>query len=199
MSTHLAMDNYLDSLLEPPAAANEVLTVKSAPAITRNVVPISAALLPSHDPATPPARNATSRTTRWLRFELADQSYAIELLKVQEVQRVPDIVPVRGAAAELLGVINLRGQIVPVVDLARKLGFASCDASAAAARIVVLEEHGETMGLLVSAVTEVARLDENCIEHAAAALPAFPRGALIGIARHAQLLTGLLDGSAFLK
>jgi len=145
-----------------------------------------------------PTRAVASRPTRWLRLELAGQSYAIELHKVQEVQRVPDIVPVRGAAADLLGVINLRGHIVPVIDLAHRLGFAACDPSLASARIVVLEERGAIMGLLVCAVTDVARLDESCIEHAAAALPAFPHNALIGIARHADKLTGLLDGTAFL-
>jgi purine-binding chemotaxis protein CheW len=145
------------------------------------------------------AQPAHARPTRWLCFELSSQSYAIELLKVQEVIRVPDVVPVRGATPELLGVINLRGQLLHVVDLARKLGFSPCDAAAPSARVVVLEERGEAIGLLVSAVTEVVTLNDSHIERAAAALPAFPCHALIGIARQANTMIGLIDGSALIK
>jgi purine-binding chemotaxis protein CheW len=195
MSANPTMGRHPNSLFEKVAPIPAAATV-AMPAPSR-VAPLLS--LPLREAEGSPTRALGNRTTRWLQFELAGQSYAIELLKVQEVQGVPDIVPVRGSASDLLGVINLHGHIVPVLDLARRLGFTACDPSAATARIIVLEEDGTTMGLLVSAVTEVARLDENCIEYAAAALPAFPNNALIGIARRTNMLLSLLDGTAFLK
>jgi purine-binding chemotaxis protein CheW len=135
---------------------------------------------------------------RWLRFQLAGQSYAVELLRVQEVQRVPDILPVRGAASHVVGVMNLRGQIIAVVDLALCMGLPS-EALSEASRVIVLETPQETVGLLVSAVAEVISLAERAIENPVNTFPALPKEALIGIARHGSGMSVLLDTSVFLK
>lgn len=189
------VDRYIDGLLAddraPPAPA--FAGAPSAP------VPPAPSLPPASASPAPPAAEPASRPKRWLCFEIAGQSYGIELLKVQEVQRVPEIVPLRGAAPELLGVTNLRGQIVHVVDLALKLGFAACDARAETARIVVLEERGEAVGLLVSAVAEIATLDQDAIERVDAGLRSLPHRGLLGIARRARAITALLDGAALLQ
>jgi purine-binding chemotaxis protein CheW len=82
---------------------------------------------------------------------------------VQEVVRPATLLPLRGAAPHMLGVMNLRGQVVPVIDMGLYLGRNAIDTDAAT-RIVVLEEHGETLGLRVSAVEDVANLTDNQIE-----------------------------------
>jgi purine-binding chemotaxis protein CheW len=114
-------------------------------------------------PDTGERRRATERKTRWLRLRCDQQHYALELLKVQEVVRPATLLPLRGAAPHMLGVMNLRGQVVPVIDMGLYLGRNAIDTDAAT-RIVVLEEHGETLGLRVSAVEDVANLTDNQIE-----------------------------------
>ncbi len=117
------------------------------------------------DPASSPRehRRANERTSRWLRMRCGSQAYALELLKVQEVVLPVPLLPLRGTPAAMLGIMNLRGQVVPVMDLGTHLG-AGPAVDDANTRIVVLEENGETMGLRVSAVEDVANLTDSQIE-----------------------------------
>jgi len=119
----------------------------------------------ARNPASSPRgdRRAAERTSRWLRLRCGPQAYALELLKVQEVVLPVPLLPLRGTPSAMLGIMNLRGQVVPVMDLGIHLGTgpASDDANT---RIVVLEEDGETMGLRVSAVEDVANLTDSQIE-----------------------------------
>ncbi len=111
----------------------------------------------------PQQRRASERTSRWLRLRCGAQAYALELLKVQEVVLPVPLLALRGAAPSMLGIMNLRGQVVPVLDLCRHLGVPVTEDSAQT-RIVVLEESGETLGLRVSAVEDVANLTDSQIE-----------------------------------
>ncbi len=117
------------------------------------------------NPASSPRehRRASERTSRWLRMRCGSQAYALELLKVQEVVLPVPLLPLRGTATAMLGIMNLRGQVVPVMDLATHLGARTAPDDANT-RIVVLEENGDTMGLRVSAVEDVANLTDSQIE-----------------------------------
>ena len=108
-------------------------------------------------------RRARDRSTRWLRLRCGEQAYALELLKVQEVVLPVPLLALRGTPRSMLGIMNLRGQVVPVIDLGLHLGAAPIDMDTLT-RIVVLEEHGETLGLRVSAVEDVASLTDQQIE-----------------------------------
>jgi purine-binding chemotaxis protein CheW len=141
---------------------------------------------------------AVEKFHRWLRFQMGGQSYAVELLKVQEVQRVPDILPVRGAAPHVMGVMNLRGQIIAVIDLGACIGLPH-EPLTEASRVIVLETDEETVGLLVGAVAEVISLSERAVENPVSSIPALPREALIGIARHGSHMSVLLDATVFLR
>ena len=100
---------------------------------------------------------------RWLRVAVGDDRYAVELLRVQEVVRLAPVIAVRGAVPSLLGVMNLRGRVVPVHDLGRWLRRMPVEPDERA-RIVVLEYQDELVGLLVTAVTDVVTLDTPQIE-----------------------------------
>ncbi|MBV2208193.1 MAG: chemotaxis protein CheW [Thermomonas sp.] len=100
---------------------------------------------------------------RWLRVTLDEDRYAVELLRVQEVVRMLPIIAIRGASPSLMGVMNLRGQVVPVHDLGRWLRRASVEIDERA-RIVVLEHQDELLGVLVTAVTDVITLSSEQIE-----------------------------------
>jgi purine-binding chemotaxis protein CheW len=95
---------------------------------------------------------------------VGDDRYAIELLRVQEVVRPTPLIAVRGAPPSLLGVMNLRGQVVPVHDLGRWLRRGQVLHPDERARIVVLEYRDELLGLLVNAVTDVVTLEAEHIE-----------------------------------
>lgn len=125
---------------------------------------IAAPAIPVQDTAPPdpvPARAPSGQ--RWLRMAIDQDRYAVELLRVQEVVRVVPVTAVRGAVPSLLGVMNLRGRIVPVHDLGRWLGCGRVMPDERA-RIVVLEHQDELVGLLVTAVTDVVTLDVLQIE-----------------------------------
>ncbi|MFN3843802.1 MAG: chemotaxis protein CheW [Rehaibacterium terrae] len=142
-------------------------------------------------------RRAGDRTTAWLRFALAEQYFAVEVLKVQEVLRVPDILPLRGAAPAMIGMMNLRGQIVPVLDLAMRLGLPR-QVPDETSRVVVLEEHGDTLGLLVRSVADVVSISDAAIESLSGPLALEGADVMTGIARRERSVTVLLDARRLL-
>ncbi len=180
----------------PQAPAPEVPPTSAGPQpATAPAIPRAASVLAPAEPSEAP--RALASVSRWLRFLLVDQYFAVELLKVQEVLRVPDIVPVRGAAQDILGVINLRGQIVPVRDAGHGLGLPR-EPITPESRLVVLESHGESVALLVTSVANVIALSEAAIERPAEVVSAMPRDVLAGVARQESTLTLLLDAERFL-
>ena len=146
-----------------------------------------------------PQRRASERTSRWLRLRCGTQAYALELLKVQEVVLPVPLLGLRGTAASMLGIMNLRGQVVPVIDLGLHLGFAAVG-EGSQTRIVVLEEKGEVLGLRVSAVEDVANLTESQIEPPDTARICQISNTLFrGVARIGQQPMILLDASELLQ
>lgn len=93
---------------------------------------------------------------QWLSFRIGSQLYAAPLGDVNEVIRDGELTPVPGAAADLLGVRQLRGRIVPVMDGRRRLGLAEQPpADPATVRIVLLSHEGQPLGLRVDAIGEL--------------------------------------------
>ena len=173
--------------------------VPAAPAQARSAPQASqpgAAVLPAaHQPSAPatPARTSLApASNRWLRVAVGSGSYALELLCVQEVVRVAPIVAMRGASRAVLGVMNLRGRIVPVFDLGLWLGTA-CVQPDERSRIVVVERDDELIGVLVTLVEDVVTLTQNRIEPP---LPGSTPGQIVGIARAGAVPTVLLDAGA---
>lgn len=111
----------------------------------------------------PPQRRASERTARWLRLRCGAQAYAIELLKIREVVLPAPLLALRGAAPCLAGVMNLRGQVVPVVDLGLQLGDVPV-AESVSTRIIVLDDNGDVLGLRVSSVEDVVLIGDAQIE-----------------------------------
>jgi len=104
---------------------------------------------------------------QFLTFRLAQETYAIDVLKVREILDVPDVTKVPQAPAYMLGVINLRGSVVPVVDL-RKRFQVEARAQTKESCIVVVEVafEGEslTIGIVGDSVEEVVELTQDQIE-----------------------------------
>lgn len=96
-------------------------------------------------------------------LRLGDESYGVSIDVVNTIIRLADITAVPHAASHVAGVINLRGVIVPVVDLRRRFGLPAIDATKAS-RVVVVEKGGALIGMIVDAVTETLRLPMGQIE-----------------------------------
>lgn len=150
-----------------PAAAPEpepVLAPAPTPIPPRQPAPLPAPAVADDEPEHATTPTAAPVGQRWLRVSVGDDRYAVELLRVQEVVRLAPVIAVRGAAPSLLGVMNLRGRVVPVHDLGRWLRRAPVQVDDERSRIVVLEHQDELVGLLVTAVTDVVTLDAPQIE-----------------------------------
>lgn len=173
---------------QPAPAMATLVTGEPAPTTTTPVRPAPA---PAPEPA-PPTPGASAQPPRWVRVTVAADSYALELLCVQEVVRVMPIVAMRGADRSVLGVMNLRGRIVPVFDLGLWLGLA-CVQPDDRSRIVVVERDDELIGVLVSTVEDVVTLGRDRIEPP---LPGNDPGAILGVARVGATPTVLLDANA---
>lgn len=102
---------------------------------------------------------------QYVTFRLDDETYGINVMQIQEVLRYSEIAPVPGAPHYVLGIINLRGNVVTVIDTRTRFGLAQSDVSDQT-RIVVLELEGQVVGVLVDSVAEVVYLKESEIETA---------------------------------
>ena len=118
-------------------------------------------------------------------FRLGSEEYGIDIMKVQEIIRIQSITRVPQMPVFIEGVINLRGSVIPVLDLRKRFEM---DASAIGheARIVIVNVDGRTVGVIVDAVSEVKRLSESQIEP--------PPPVVAGIGHEYLRGVGKLDG-----
>jgi purine-binding chemotaxis protein CheW len=98
-------------------------------------------------------------------FRLKDETYGINVMQVQEVLRVSEIAPVPGAPGYVLGIINLRGNVVTVIDTRTRFGLPTGELGDAS-RIVIIESEQQVVGILVDSVAEVVELRQSQIDSA---------------------------------
>jgi purine-binding chemotaxis protein CheW len=106
---------------------------------------------------------ANDAVIQWVTFRLADEIYGINVMQVQEVLRVSEIAPVPGAPHYVLGIINLRGNVVTVIDTRIRLGLATTEVTDST-RIVIIEGARHVVGILVDCVAEVVDLPMSEVE-----------------------------------
>lgn len=107
------------------------------------------------------AKPATGSGGKYLTFMLGREEYGLPVLKVREIIKVMDITHVPQVAAHVLGVINLRGKVIPVIDLRRKFGFEVQEHTERTCIIVAevaLTQDTVMMGVVVDAVSEVVNV-----------------------------------------
>lgn len=96
-------------------------------------------------------------------FQLDREEYGVEIASVREIIRATDITPVPGAPSHVRGVINLRGKIIPVVDLRQRFAVAAVEASESQ-RIIVVELGKKRIGMLVDGVSQVIKVPAGVVE-----------------------------------
>ena len=102
---------------------------------------------------------------QWVTFHLENEKYGIKVMQVQEVLRMTEIAPVPGAPHYVLGIINLRGNVVTVIDTRKRFGLADVE-NDDETRIVIVEANNNVVGILVDSVAEVVDLKISEIETA---------------------------------
>jgi purine-binding chemotaxis protein CheW len=111
------------------------------------------------------SKNTDDPMLQWVTFRLEGETYGINVMQVQEVLRYTEIAPVPGAPAYVLGIINLRGNVVTVIDTRHRFGIPSAEVTDQT-RIVIIEAESHVVGILVDAVAEVVYLRQSEIETA---------------------------------
>jgi purine-binding chemotaxis protein CheW len=125
-------------------------------------------------------------------FTLANETYGIAISTVNEIIRMQDITEVPRTPDFVEGVINLRGRIVPVIDLRKRFGLEAAEATQAS-RIMVVELQGLTVGMIVDSVSEVLRLPTDSIEPTPAIASGVDSAYLKGVGKWDDRLIILLD------
>jgi len=125
-------------------------------------------------------------------FSLHDQVYGVNIASVLEIIRTESVTKVPGTPVFIEGIINLRGKVVPVMDLAVRFGMPPSHISDTT-RVIIVEAGGVTMGMIVNSVSEVLRIPASNLE----AIPALISGssieALRGVALVDKQMVVLLD------
>lgn len=150
--------------------------------------------LPHPNTSAPTARGTSSE---YLSFQLGAVEYGIDILKVQEIRSYTQPTRIANAPDELLGVINLRGVIVPIIDLRLKLHCATA-AYTASTVVIVLSLLHIVIGVVVDSVSDVVQLEPACIQPP----PDLQAGAddsfITGLANLDERMLILLDTESFL-
>lgn len=131
---------------------------------------------------------------QWATFRVDNERYGIDVMRVKEVLRYSDITPVPGSDHSILGILNLRGNVVTVIDTRTLFHLSRVEADDATRVIVVeLNEH-EVIGLVVDSVDEVINLPQNEVDRAPSAVnEESTRRFVQGVCYHNKVLIILLD------
>jgi len=125
-------------------------------------------------------------------FRLGNEDYAVNILKVQEINRMKEITRVPNTPQYVEGVINLRGKVIPVINLRGKFGLNDKE-SDTQSRIMIMDIQGITMGIVVDAVSEVLRIPANIVEPTPPMASNISTEYIKGIAKLEDRLIILLD------
>jgi len=109
--------------------------------------------------------NTKDEILQWVTFKLESESYGINVMQVQEILRYNEVAPVPGAPSYVLGIINLRGNVVTVIDTRSRFNLSPCEITDDT-RIIVIESEQQIVGILVDSASEVVYLKASEIEAA---------------------------------
>lgn len=125
-------------------------------------------------------------------FFVAGETYGVDIHQVKEIIRVPAITRVPKTPVFVEGVVNLRGSVIPVLDLRKRFGFEPGEANDDQ-RIVVIEMDDQTVGMIVDSVTEVLKVDTADIGPPSPYVVSVESQYIAGIAKLDEQLIILLD------
>ncbi|MBI5235781.1 MAG: chemotaxis protein CheW [Deltaproteobacteria bacterium] len=131
-------------------------------------------------------------------FRLGQEEFSLDILKVQEIIRHMELTRVPRTPDFVEGVINLRGRVIPVLDLRKRFGLPGAE-DTSATRIIVVEVSGVTVGLKVDGVSEVLRINADTVEPPPALVTNIESDYIKGVGKLDNRLLILLDVSKILS
>jgi purine-binding chemotaxis protein CheW len=143
-------------------------------------------------------KNSGNKTMELATFYVGDSLCGMDILKVQEINKLLEMTEVPLAPDYVKGILNLRGQIVTVIDLGNKLSLDNTVISSETRNIIV-DSNGEYIGLLVHRIGDVERTDEENIEPPPANIGGIQGRYFEGVFKKEKSLIGILNVEEILK
>ena len=107
--------------------------------------------------------NSESGLIQLVSFHIGEEEFGVDILKVQEINRMVEVTKVPNSPDYVDGIINLRGKVIPIIDLRRRLGMPSKGYDKDT-RIIVVEMDSKILGFVVDSVNEVLRINKSIVE-----------------------------------
>jgi purine-binding chemotaxis protein CheW len=114
-------------------------------------------------------------------FKIGNEEYGIDILKVQEIQKVPKVLKLPFAQDHILGVVDLRGKVIPIIDLGKKFGIIA-DLTKSS-RIIIVDIGGKRIGLAIDSVSNVIKIDTDKIDPPPPVVKGISSKYIIGVAK----------------
>jgi purine-binding chemotaxis protein CheW len=127
-------------------------------------------------------------------FMLADEEYGVEVLKVREIIRMPNITKMPNVPNHVEGIINLRGKVIPIISMRRRFGLMENENNSQT-RIIIMDVVGSLTGFIVDAVSEVIRIHSSEIQPPPSMVLSGGIGQefITGVFNHAERLLIIMD------
>ncbi len=131
-------------------------------------------------------------------FNVGNEEFAVNILNVQEINRMTDLTRVPNASDYIKGVINLRGKVIPIIDLRKRIGL-EAKVSDSSTRIIVIEINEKVVGFIVDKVNEVMRISQDHMEPPPNVVSGIDKDFITYIAKLEDRLLILLDLEKIIK
>ena len=125
-------------------------------------------------------------------FKIGGEEYGIEILKVQEILKLPKITKLPKSAEFIIGVIDLRGQVIPIIDLSTRFGISESQDSRNL-RAIVVDINGKKVGLAIDSVSHVVKVESKDIEPPPPIVKGISGRYIVGIAKVENGFVVILD------
>jgi purine-binding chemotaxis protein CheW len=107
---------------------------------------------------------ADDETIQIIGFGLGDEEFGVDIFAVKEIIRMPAMTRVPNSPKFVVGVVNMRGKVIPIIDLCIRFGLPATEHSNAERKIIVIEHESKTVGFLVDVVSEVIKINKSIAE-----------------------------------
>ena len=145
---------------------------------------------PTAQPGLASARSGS--VSQVVSFRLSNEEYGLDIMKVQEIILMGEITEIPEVPDYLCGLINLRGKVIPIVDLRKRFGLDAAGSSEQS-RIIVLNSSRHTFGIVVDAVSEVLRIEQGQIEPPPTGMVGLEQAYIQGLVKMEKKIMILLD------
>ncbi len=141
---------------------------------------------------------AINNLKKFVVFKLDNEEYGIDILRVKEIKEMIGITRVPKAAYFVRGVMNLRGEVIPIVELRKKFNLPEAK-DTANSRIIIVTVDDITVGLVIDSSSEVLEINSDLIEDAPSSIGSVEQGNILGIGKVNNRLIILLDVARILS